>query len=65
MNTLQNIRNASASKVKMADDNKENECHLDSEINTLTVNILKDYLRRHNQNVTGKKEQSWLYAQKG
>ena len=46
----------------MADDNKENGCHLDSEINTLTVNILKDYLRRHNQNVTGKKAELALRA---
>ena len=54
LNTLQNIRNASAlgSKIKGKDggrlDNKENERLLDSEINTLTVNQLKDYLRRHN-----------------
>ena len=46
----------------MADNNKENECLLDSQINTLTVNQLKEYLRRYNQNVTGKKAELVLRA---
>ena len=46
----------------MADDNTENECLLDSEINTLIVNQLKEYLRRYNQNVTGKKAELVLRA---
>ena len=46
----------------MADNNKENECLLDSQINTLTVNQLKEYLRRYNQNVTGKKAELALRA---
>ena len=47
----------------MADDNKENECLLDSEINTLWTNLkiicvdtIKTWLER---------KQSWLYARKG
>ena len=35
---------------------------LDSEINTLTLNQLKNYLRRYNQNVTGKKAELTLRA---
>ena len=46
----------------MADNNKENECLLDSQINTLTVNQLKDYVCRHHQNVTGKKAELALRA---
>ena len=47
----------------MADDNKENECLLDSEINTLWTNlkiICVDTIKTWQE-----RKQSWLYARKG